>query len=398
MNVKCFERVNTNTDQPFRGRASVIKESPSNRRSRSSRTDSFTDSLLLRQRSQSTPLAQFSYSLLFDVQEDPDTIIEEIDAGVDPRVSSKDLQIAANDSSVPEKDSAIAETGISENDTCLSEGADISENDIQPKKDPSVLQKDLEDDLRSIECNEGEIETTRVGVKQAALEDNKYKEGVCGDVRDELGAKMDKEKVDEFSSVEDEMYSDLENTSTENKVSLKSKTKEMITLEDENLGENVLGEGSMNEDMASAATDCLGTPGDTNIHVQVEECSQETGEHSLCQGSTIQDCRENGNVKKDSNAIEGLETKPKVKEKVSVDENRELKETLTTLEITQEVNVERTNTLEISQEVNVERTNTLEITQEVNVERTNISNEDEDEESVATSPSVKDRIMFFNSS
>jgi hypothetical protein len=398
--------------------------------------------LLLRQRSQSTPLAQFSYSLLFDVQEDPDTIIEEIDAGVDPRVSSKDLQIAANDSSVPEKDSAIAETGISENDTCLSEGADISEKDIQPKKDRSVLQKDLEDDLRSIECNEGEIETTGVGIKQAALEDNKCKEGVCGDVRDELGAKMDKEKVDEFSSVEDEMYSDLENTSTENKVSLKSKTKEIITLEDENLGENVLGEGSMNEDMASAATDCLGTPGDTNIHVQVEECSQETGEHSLCQGSTIQDCRENGNVKKDSNAIEGLETKPKVKEKVSVDENRELKETLTTLEITQEVNVERTNTLEISQEVNVERTNTLEITQEVNVERTNtleitqevnvertntleitqevnvertntleitqevnvertnISNEDEDEdeESVARSPSVKDRIMFFNSS
>lgn len=72
INVRCFEKANVDLEQSFRGRTQVIKgEFLGNRRSRSSRTESFTDSLLLRERSYSSPLAKFAYAAIINVVEDP---------------------------------------------------------------------------------------------------------------------------------------------------------------------------------------------------------------------------------------------------------------------------------------------------------------------------------------
>lgn len=123
MNIRCFERVHTDNDQPFRGRTHVIKESSGNRRSRSSRTNSFTESLLLRQRSQSTPLAQCAYSMRFLVVEDPNTIINNDCSSDDPQVkkSCASLHEAVenilsdqwNENSLKQKDTASEVSDLS---------------------------------------------------------------------------------------------------------------------------------------------------------------------------------------------------------------------------------------------------------------------------------------------
>ncbi len=359
MNVKCFERVNADADQPFRGRARVIKESPGNRRSRSSRTDSFTDSLLLRQRSQSTPLAQLSYSVLFDVQDDPDTIVEEIDAGLDPRVSRKDMQTAEIHSSVPGSTTGVTNVCTQRKEASMLDSCIL----LHVKKNLRLPKKD---DLKNTEFSEDKMENTRenFGIKDAALEDNECEGVTYSNVIENRGVQMDNGVMDESGLVKDELNSDLSRESSE--VSLERKE---VTLEEEDLGESVLS-----QDMATTdSSHCFGEPGDTDTGIELEGCSKETD--NLCQGLTVQeiqlDFRENDSGEDCSTSKElEAKTRPKVNERVRTDINESSEEKSAKHEVTE--------------------------TTEANIERTNISNVDE--EAGVRSPCVKDRIMFFNSS
>ena len=346
VNVKCFERVNTNGDQPFRDRTHVIKESPSNRRSRSSRTDSFSDSLLLRQRSQSTPLAQFFHSLLINVQEDPDTIVEEIDAGVDPRISGKDVQKA--------EESSVANTGLiaTESKTTVS----VENIGIKEKED-SVLERDSSEPVKDDDNKEstvikiehkGEI----IAIKEPVLEDRKV--GACN-VANTAKVEISGEIImdSKFHSVHvDHTCSDPENTSIEhNKISFKTQGKELP-----NIVESLVNKST---------TQTIIDVEDIDIDVQDEE----TVDRNVCQGTTLQEIESNFRencLSDEETGSEELEVKikPTVKNKIRTDEL-------------------------ISQE----KSSKEEIT---HVERTDVSIDDELHETVS-SPSVKERIIFFNS-
>lgn len=335
VNVKCFERVNTDGDQPFRNRAHVIKESPSNRRSRSSRTDSFTDSLLLRQRSQSTPLAQFSYSLLIDVREDPDTIIEEIDAGVDPRVSGNDLQ---------------RKTSVAVENTCLKE------------KEDSVLEKDSSEPVK--DCNE-ESTVTRIENKEEPVSEDKKAESCNGSNIAQVEISGEITMAGELHSVHvDQTCSDPENTSIDNNTSsFESQGKEVPnkSVEVSHAG-NIIVEDLVikPEDMTQSIIDVE----DIDIDVQHEE----TVDHDVCQGTKFQEIESNfqENCLSDED-IESAGVEAKLKATVK--------------------NKIRTDELTLQDKLSKEET--------TKVERTDASN-DEIQETVA-SPSVKQRIMFFNS-
>ena len=428
MNVKCFERVISNDDQPFRGRAHVIKALPGNRRSRSSRTDSFTDSLLLRQRSQSTPLAQFSYSIAFDVKEDPETIVDEVDTGLQLiRVSGKNISPSGIIPVVSEKDSSASEkaSSISEKDSCVlekdpqtakkhfsfSDSGTIScvsrKDSSASKKDfpasdkdlqtgqrnffsssgtiPFVSVKDLQttknvhspqdDDLKGKRSGENGAEPSRenVGIEQTCLGSHKQEDVLpCSNVTNNPGVKMDESKVGEFSVVKDD--SNPQHTSIENsRVSLDRK---VIALEEENLGENLLSQDSTNEYQYIAASNSSRCSGesedinteDTNSGDQVEECSKV--EHDLCQTLAIQEIELNfkeNESGQDKHSSEGREAK-------------------TQLKVKQEL---RTEVNETAEEIS---------TRNANVERIDALSGEESDDTAVKSPSVKERIMFFNSS
>ena len=363
MNVRCFERFNTEDDQPFRDRAHVIKESPGNRRSRSSRTDSFTDSLLLRQRSQSTPLAQVWHSLLIDVQEDPDAIIEEIDAGVDLRISRNDLRMSKKASSLTSTGSLATEGKISEN-ACMSD------------KKASALEKDSSvNKVIRIEDSEPVLgESVNDAPDTAEVE---ICEGVTG--------------KDKFYSVR---VSDPTNTSTKNnKASLK-------------LQKTEVPQGTA-------------IPQETEVHegagaLQGKEVPQETG----VANKTVE-------IYPVGNIVKGLGNEPKQMTEtidvedidIDVEDDECVDENVCQRTVVQEVELNLLQENCLSDVANVARTrgpedkskatvakdkiwageSTLQEDEAtMHVERTEASNDDEVKETVS-SPRVKDRIVFFNS-
>ena len=395
LNVKCFERIISNDDQPFRGRARVIKALPGNRRSRSSRTDSFTDSLLLRQRSQSTPLAQFSYSILFDVKEDPDTVVDGMDTGYYRRVSCKDLptggkqiSMSGTTSGVSGKESSLSELQTAEKHASVSatitigkdspvitigkdspvitigSGKDSSAITIGSGKDSSVLEKGSSvskkyvgqnDDLKNEEC--GEIGTKISGrSKETALEEDVLPSVVNMDKTEaDSVVNMDKTEADGFNLLNDK--SDSQPT---NEVSLERND---IALTEETLGENLLSQDSTNEEQDLATANSSHCSDESEIR----NATSDKDEHDLCQGLTIQEIELNfkeNESRQDEHASERPEAgaQPKVEENVRTETSSE------------------------------------EITQEVNVEKTNTSSGEECEDTGVRSPSVKDRITFFNSS
>ena len=355
MNVKCFERFNTEDDQPFRDRARVIKGSPGNRRSRSSRTDSFTDSLLLRQRSQSTPLAQVSHSLLIDVQEDPDAIIEEIDAGVDLRISRNDLRMSKKASSLTSTGSLATEDKTREN-TCISDkGASALEKDssvnkvIRIEDSEPVLGESVNDvpDTAEVKICEGiKLKFYKfypVHPTNASAKNNK------------ASLKLQKTEVPQGTAIPQETEAH-ERAEVPQETGVANKTVEICPA-----GNIVKGLGNEPKQM----TETIDVE-DIDIDVEDDECVDD----NVCQRTAGQEVELNllqENCLSDvADGARTRELEDKSKATVTKDKIRADESTLQEEEAT------------------------------MHVERTEVSNDDEVKETVS-SPNVKERIMFFNS-
>jgi hypothetical protein len=225
------------------------------------------------------------------------------------------------------------------------------------EKGSSVSEKYVgqNDDLKNEEC--GEIGTKISGrSKETALEEDVLPSVVNMDKTEaDSVVNMDKTEADGFNLLNDK--SDSQPT---NEVSLERND---IALTEETLGENLLSQDSTNEEQDLATANSSHCSDESEIR----NATSDKDEHDLCQGLTIQEIELNfkeNESRQDEHASERPEAgaQPKVEENVRTETSSE------------------------------------ELTQEVNVEKTNTSSGEECEETGVRSPSVKDRITFFNSS
>ncbi|XP_028405958.1 trafficking protein particle complex subunit 9-like isoform X2 [Dendronephthya gigantea] len=350
MNIKCFERVHTDNDQPFRGRAHVIKDVSSNRRSRSSRTDSFTESLLLRQRSQSTPLAQCAYFISFEVGEDPDTIINNDCSSDDPQVKKNCASLAGADNISSDQ----CNEEFSEQKNTASEVSDAVEFYTEVEILPTVANVALNDIIIPSEenSNRGELSSSVMSSQEQLISD------------DEIGGSkmVDKLEVKMDDVDEDEGHKSVLERNKHCSINDRQKTSK-----------------NDGEDISEQSKDRTSVPGVSDTVIPFDDVSQNKEFYS----NKPDDSCHTENQEIDLNSAET--------------QNDLEKQHNVTPQLNKVTMAEKGKSNEISNEEMSKPDNM----QEGDDQRTDVSNNfkfhQRSDETELRSPSVKEKIMFFNS-
>lgn len=213
INIRCFETECDDLEKTFRGRTQVINgEFHGYRRSRSSRTESFTDTLLLRQRSYSAPLTKLDHLGIIHVVEDANTEVRDTECSSVDNEDENCGELIHCEAAEGFKDNIQLETG-----RCSEENQKSFENQKRGNEMESGACEDFKLSSKVTECSltsimsrgnaSGERDSTTINDERKTSDDykkEKLNEQINEERKGEVKEETEKEIVEQMGKQADD--------------------------------------------------------------------------------------------------------------------------------------------------------------------------------------------------